>query len=380
MRIRISYVMALAIAAGVSWYMLTGEMVVGGQPNADLPAIAERQAADDALVAVQVELHRAAERISALEIRGRTEADALVEVRAQTAGTVEERLVAKGQQVEPGALLCVIERGAREARLAQAQAQLKQAETDLEAKLALAEKGHLPRNQIPALEATANAGRAAVAEAELELSRTEVRAPIAGIVQDPLASVGDVVQIGETCATIIDNDPMKIIGQVAEREIGQLEEGMPARVRLVSGDEAEGEISYIAPSADPQTRTFRVEIIVANPGGAIRDGVTALAFVPLPGSKAHLVSSAYLTLDDSGAMGVRTVDDNDVVHFLPVRIVGSDVNGMWVAGLPEEARIITVGQDYVQAGQTVAPRPPVGAALMPEPASEPDRRSAEAQP
>jgi membrane fusion protein, multidrug efflux system len=380
MRIRISYVMALAIAAGVSWYMLTGEMVVGGQPNADLPAIAERQAADDALVAVQVELHRAAERISALEIRGRTEADALVEVRAQTAGTVEERLVAKGQQVEPGALLCVIERGAREARLAQAQAQLKQAETDLEAKLALAEKGHLPRNQIPALEATANAGRAAVAEAELELSRTEVRAPIAGIIQDPLASVGDVVQLGETCATIIDNDPMKVIGQVAEREIGQLEEGMPARVRLVSGDEAEGEISYIAPSADPQTRTFRVEIIVANPGGAIRDGVTALAFVPLPGSKAHLVSSAYLTLDDSGAMGVRTVDDNDVVHFLPVRIVGSDVNGMWVAGLPEEARIITVGQDYVQAGQTVAPRPPVGAALMPEPASEPDRRSAEAQP
>jgi membrane fusion protein, multidrug efflux system len=380
MRIRISYVMALAIAAGVSWYMLTGEMVVGGQPNADLPAIAERQAADDALVAVQVELHRAAERISALEIRGRTEADALVEVRAQTAGTVEERLVAKGQQVEPGALLCVIERGAREARLAQAQAQLKQAETDLEAKLALAERGHLPRNQIPALEATADAARAAVADAELELSRTEVRAPIAGIVQDPLASVGDVVQIGETCATIIDNDPMKIIGQVAEREIGQLEEGMPARVRLVSGDEAEGEISYIAPSADPQTRTFRVEIIVANPGGAIRDGVTALAFVPLPGSKAHLVSSAYLTLDDSGAMGVRTVDDNDVVHFLPVRIVGSDVNGMWVAGLPEEARIITVGQDYVQAGQTVAPRPPVGAALMPEPASEPDRRSAEAQP
>ncbi|HEX2256160.1 MAG TPA: efflux RND transporter periplasmic adaptor subunit [Afifellaceae bacterium] len=379
MRFRMSYVMAIAIAAGMSWYMLTGKIVVGGQPDAEPPAIGERQAQSDAPVAVQVELHRATERASMLEIRGRTEADALVEVRAQTGGIVEERPVSKGQQVEAGELLCVIERGAREARLAQAQAQLAQAETDLEAKRALVEKGHLPRNQMPALEATVNAARATVAEAELELSRTEVRAPIAGTIQDPLASVGDVVQLGATCATIIDSDPINVIGQVAERDVGQLDLGMTAEVRLVSGAEAKGSLSYIASSADPQTRTFRVEIAVANPEGAIRDGITAEALVPLPGIRAHLVSSAYLTLDDSGEIGVRAVDENDVVRFLPVTIVGSAPNGLWVAGLPDEARIVTVGQEYVIDGQTVAPRPPAGAPLKPSPAAEAGARTAEAE-
>lgn len=380
MRIRFSYVLSLAIAAGVSWYMLTGKTVVGGQPAADPAAIAERRAAADAPVAVQVEAHRAHERVSTLEIRGRTEADALVEVRAQTGGTVEERAVEKGRRVEQGDLLCVIERGARRARLAQAEAQLKQAETELQAQSSLAEKGHVARNQIPALQAAADAARAALAEAELELSRTEVQAPIAGIVQDPLASVGDVVQLGGTCATIIDSDPMKVIGQVAEREIEAVEEGMPAEVRFVSGGEAEGTISYVAPSADPQTRTFLVEIAVPNPDGAIKDGVTAHAMVPLPGSEAHLVSSAYLTLDDSGTIGVRTVDDADVVRFRPVTIVGSDPNGVWVAGLPEEVRIITVGQDYVADGQRIAPRPPAGAPLKPEPSAGQARKTAEARP
>lgn len=378
MRIRFSYVIALAVAGGVSWYMLTGNMVVGGQPEADPPAIAERQAQSDAPVVVQVELHRASERASALEVRGRTEANALVEVRAQTGGIVEERPIEKGQRVEPGELLCVIERGAREAKLAQARAQLAQAETDLQAKLELAERGHLPRNQIPAVEATADAARAAVAEAELELARTEVRAPIAGTIQDPLANVGDVVQLGGTCATLIDKDPIKVIGQVAEREVARLEIGMPAEVRLVGGVEAEGSVSYIAPSADAQTRTFRVEITVPNADNAIRDGATAQALVPLPGEKAHLVSSAYLTLDDSGAIGVRAVDDDEVVHFLPVTIVGSAQNGLWVAGLSEEVMIVTVGQEYVAEGQKVTPRPPAGAALRPEPVAEP--RTAEARP
>jgi membrane fusion protein, multidrug efflux system len=169
MRIRLSYVLAAALAAGISWYMLTGKTVVGGQADNGYPSIAERQQAAAAPVAVQVELHEAEERTARLEVRGRTQAAALVEVRAQTAGTVEARAVAKGQAVAPGDLLCVIERGARESRLAQARAQLQQAEVDFEARSALVERGHAPRNQLPPLQSALAAARAAVAEAELEL-------------------------------------------------------------------------------------------------------------------------------------------------------------------------------------------------------------------
>jgi len=218
-----------------------------------------------------------------------------------------------------------------------------------------------------------------VAEVELELSRTEIRAPIAGIVQDPLADAGDVLAAGSTCVTVIDSDPMKVIGQVSEREIAALAEGMGADVRLVNGVTASGVIDYIAPSADPDTRTFRVEIRLANEDGRIKDGVTALANVPLPASKAHLVSSAYLTLDDDGRVGVQIVDEEDIVRFQPVDVIGADRDALWVGGLAETARVITVGQDYVLAGQKVKPMQAQAASLMPQAATDGSGSAAEVQ-
>jgi multidrug efflux system membrane fusion protein len=359
MRIRFSYLIAIVLAAGVSYYMLTGKTVIGGQPGAD----------------VQVELHQARNRASQLEVRGRTEADTIVEVRAQTGGILEKRLVEKGQSVAAGDLLCVIERGARAANLAKAKASLKQAEIDLQAQARLVEKGYAAKNDIAGLEAGLDAAKAVVAEVELELSRTEIRAPIAGIVQDPLADAGDVLAAGSTCVTVIDSDPMKVIGQVSEREIAALAEGMRADVRLVNGVTASGVIDYIAPSADPETRTFRVEIRLSNDAGRIKDGVTAVADVPLPASKAHLVSSAYLTLDDAGRIGVQIVDEEDIVRFAPVDVIGADGDALWVGGLAETARVITVGQDYVLAGQKVKPVPAETASLMP-PATTDSRDSA----
>ena len=367
MRIRFSYLIAVALAAGVSYYMLTGKTVIGGQPGADAGTIAERQSQTaENLFAVQVELHQARDRASRLEVRGRTEADTIVEVRAQTGGILEKRLVENGQAVAAGDLLCVIERGARQANLAKAKAGLKQAEIDLQAQARLVEKGYAARNDIAGLEAVLDAAKAVVAEAELELSRTEIRAPMAGIVQDPLADAGDVLAAGSTCVTVIDSDPMKVIGQVSEREIAALAEGMRADVRLVNGVTASGVIDYIAPSADPDTRTFRVEIRLSNKDGRIKDGVTAVADVPLPASKAHLVSSAYLTLDDSGRIGVQIVDDDDTVRFQPVDVIGTEGDALWVAGLAETARVITIGQDYVLAGQKVKPMPAQAASLMPQ--------------
>jgi len=60
-----------------------------------------------------------------------------------------------------------------------------------------------------------------------------------------------------------------------------------------------------------------------------------------------------MTLADDGRVGVRTVNAENVVSFVPVTIIGGTVDGMWVAGLPEEVRIITVGQEFVIDGQVV---------------------------
>ena len=354
MRIRVSYILALAAAGGVSYYMLTGKMVIGGQADASPPTIAERQDVEDKnLFAVRVAAYSAENRAASMEIRGRTEAEASVAVRAQTGGIVEIRHVEKGARVAAGDLLCTIETGARNAKVLEARAALIQTNIDLSAAEKLAKRGFSAQNQIPALNAARDAAKARLQEQELDLERTKVRARISGVVQDPIAEAGDMLQVGDICVTLIDRDPMIVVGQVSEREIGNLSLGMDAETNLATGETVSGQISYIAPAADARTRTFRVEVTVPNKGGNLKDGVTARTRIRLDGSRAHRIPASVMTLADDGRVGVRTVNAENVVSFVPVTIIGGTVDGMWVAGLPEEVRIITVGQEFVIDGQVV---------------------------
>ena len=132
-------------------------------------------------------------------------------------------------------------------------------------------------------------------------------------------------------------------------------ERLDFRAGSIYGLMPDSAIRYIAPASDDATRTFRVEIEIANPDGAVRDGITATARVPLALQKAHRLSSGILTLDDAGSVGVRAVSDDNTVAFYPVTILGGDTEGIWVSGLPDRLAVITAGQDYVTEGQTVDP-------------------------
>ncbi len=358
LRIKASHVIAAVIVAAVAGWMYTGEVVIGGQ-SADgegVKPIAEREAERSAeTFRVRYLPLQPEQRFENVVVRGRTQADAVVPVRAQVSGTLEKRLVDKGSRVEEGELMCVIDRGAREASLAQSRALLVQAQGDFDAHKALADKGFTAQTKLNSMKAALDAARAAVVRDELELERTEVRASAAGIVQDPIAEVGDVMAVGATCVTLINSDPMLFVGQVSERDVGRFQVGSSASVNLITGQRIEGEVRYIAPSSEPKTRTFLTEIEIPNADGAIRDGLTAQAQIKLPPVDAYRISPAWLTLADTGQIGVRAVDDDDIVRFVPVEILAQTNRGFWVTGIELGTRVITLGQEFVVEGTTVEP-------------------------
>lgn len=358
MRIKFSYLLAAGLAAAVAGWMLTGETIVAGAGDTEnsTPPPAERTTDNsEAPFAVRVRMIEAQPRHAELEVRGRTEAEARVEVHAETSARIVERPAREGARVSPGEVLCVLDRGTREARVMEAEAALAQAELDHKASTSLSSKGFAAENRVAALKAQRDAAEARLKEARLELERTIIKAPVAGRLVSPMAEVGTSLSTGDTCATIVDADPILAIGQVSERNVGDIDVGQTAEVRFVTGQTAEGKVRYIAPSADPDTRTFRIEIEIPNPDGRYLDGITVKARLPLEAESAHKISPSILTLNDEGKVGLRTVNDNNQVEFVPVEILGGDTNGMWVSGLPQSARVITVGQDYVTEGQTVQP-------------------------
>jgi multidrug efflux system membrane fusion protein len=170
-----------------------------------------------------------------------------------------------------------------------------------------------------------------------------------------MVEIGDYVGIGDRIAQLVDADPLIIVGNVNERDIGTLAVGSTGMARILNGPEIAGRVRYLSPVADESTRSFRVELEIPNPDRSLRVGISAEIVIGAEEISAHLLSPALLTLADDGTVGVKTVDRSDRVRFLPVELAGSADGGVLVTGLPAEVRIITVGQGFVIDGQTVIP-------------------------
>jgi multidrug efflux system membrane fusion protein len=285
-------------------------------------------------------------------LRGRTKAKSTVTVTPETTGIVSAVNVVKGQTVAKGDIICTIDQGARAAAVAQAEAALAQAQVDFDTNKSLREKGLAAANTVNALESALKAAQAGFDQAKLEFDRTTVKSWVAGVVQDPIVTVGTMLAAGQPCATVVELDPMLFVANVPEARIARAELGLPASVETVTGQKVEGKVSYIASLADEATRSFPVEIEIPNADGKVLSGITATATVTMGTVPAHLLPQSVLTLNDEGALGVRTVKDG-VVEFYPVTIISDSREGVWVTGLPPTADVITMGQEYVVPGQKV---------------------------
>jgi multidrug efflux system membrane fusion protein len=285
-------------------------------------------------------------------LRGRTKAKSTVTVTPETSGVVTAVNVAKGDKVTPGQVLCTLEEGSRGLAVTQAEAALAQAQLNFDTNAELRQKGLAATNTSTSFEVQLKSAQAALDQAQRELERTQVKTEVSGVVQDPIASVGSMLAAGTPCATVVELDPMLFVGTVPESRMALAKIGLNAEVTTVTGQTASGKVSYLASIADEATRSFPVEIELPNPDGKLLSGSTATAIVNLGSMPAHLLPQSVLTLDDDGKIGIRAVEDGKVA-FYPVTILSDSREGIWVTGLPATLDVITVGQEFVQAGQTV---------------------------
>jgi membrane fusion protein, multidrug efflux system len=334
---------------------------------------------------------------SAILTRGRTEAARQVEVKSETSGLVISEPLRRGAYVTEGQALCVLDAGTRQAQLKEAQsrlleagsrlpeaesrlieakARLNEAEINGRAANQLKEGGFASETRVAATTAAVESARAgvnsaesgvsaatsglrsaeaAVEAAEREIDRLTLSAPFHGLLETDTAELGALMQPGSQCAVVIQLDPIKLVGFLAETDVDKVSVGAKASARLASGRETAGRVTFLSRSADPQTRTFRVEMTVTNEGLNIRDGQTAELKIATAGKPAHLLPASSLTLDDNGRLGIRAVNADNRAEFMPVTIQRDTVDGVWVEGLPETVDVIVVGQEFVIDGVAVTP-------------------------
>lgn len=351
---RNSIITALILAViGVGW-VASGQF---GKDEAVEPGneTGSAQTAARAPMQVRVADLEAVMRVERVDVTGRTEASRRVQIRAETQGQVRELLRQRGDNVDRGAPIARLRIDDRAAKLAEAQATLRQRQIEYDAADTLNKKGFRSETDAAAAQARLDAARAVVEQMEIDIARTTFRAPFAGMIDSGHVELGDYVQVGDIAATVVDLDPILVVGNVSERQVNNLHEGMPGIARLIDGTELDGIIRFVAPVAESATRTYRVELELPNPDSAIRDGITAEMKIPVSEADAHFVTPSTLTLNDDGVVGVKVVTDDNIVAFKPVEIIADEPDGIWLGGLPRNIRLITVGQEFVLDGERVEP-------------------------
>ncbi len=350
-----SQIVAIGLVVGAVAWVASGHLMP--HESAESRAAIRADAGEPKLFRVAVTETKLLPHSRKLTLSGRTEADKKVTITARTGGILTEMRAKRGQLVKKGEIIAVLSDDAREAQVAQATALFNQRKSELEARRKLIEQGNMPRLEAMNLEAQFKASEAALAQAVAERDRGVLRAPWDGIVFDTAEVGGAALSFtGAPVAQMVAIDPLLAVVEVSETRLAGLKVGDPAEVRLVNGQKVMGRLRYVAKTASATTRTYRVEVELPNPNNAIPDGITAEVSIPMAPVPASRVPRSALTFSSSGDLGVRVVE-GDKVGFVRVAPVEDDQNHMWVAGIPDGARVIVQGQDFVREGQNVVAVP-----------------------
>ncbi len=371
--IRPIWIVSVIVVLLVAW--LASGMLGGDE--AATPA--ETQAPTAQPVAVSTRRSSAETVWREVELNGVTAPDRAVTLRAQTAGRVQAVDAQRGTRVATGDVLVRIALDDRSASRAEARAVVEQRRLQYQAVRKMSEKGYQTRTDLAQAKSDLEAAQAQLAEVQQDIDNTIIRAPFAGVLETRPVEVGDYVGVGDEMARVIQQDPFVVEGDLAEADVAFVEPGQRGRARLIDGRTVDGIVRYVATEADPDTRTYPVELEIDNPDGRLVAGASAKLILPLEQVEAHEVPADLLTLDEAGDMGVKTVDDDKHVVFHVAQIVKSANDKLWLGGLPPTVRLISTGQGFVRSGDPVrivdadaVSADPASAEAVAQPGSRPD--------
>jgi multidrug efflux system membrane fusion protein len=310
---------------------------------------------DDGLQRVQVEIMRGELVERSINISGKTAANRSVELKSEIRSKVKAVHKKKGARVKKGDLIVELDARDWPARVEQSKASLRQYQIEYKSAKKLLKKGLVNDAQIAQAETALANAKAELTSAKINLAASRITAPFDGIVDQRYVELGDYVKENVNIVKVLDFSPYLVIGHAAEKDASFINIGDPARAQLITGDIIEGRIRFIAAEADESTRTFPIEMEVENLTGSMTSGLTAKLIVPQPKQFSHLISPALLILNDQGKLGLKGLTEDNKVVFHAIEMVKAVSSGIWITGLEEESKIITVGQGFVDYGEQVSP-------------------------
>ncbi len=317
------------------------------------------------LLAVSVELVAPGPVTRVLAVNGRIAALRTVAVKSTVAGTLVSALAEEGNAVLQGAVIARLDDTSQQAAVRQATAALDQqllAEAQARAALKRTEAlaGNVSRVALEDARSAADRAaqevgrlRALVDQAQFQLTKFSIVAPIAGTILTRGVEPGQVVDLTTTLFALGDLSELVVETDVDEFYATQIRTGMPAVLQLTGDDRRlDGKVSFVAPVVDADTGGLAVKIAFAEPQAA-PIGLTVTANIIVDRRDAA-ISAPRTALVTAGAEHSVFVLEGETAKRVPVRVIDWPAERLIVTdGLKAGDRLIT-DADNLADGQTVS--------------------------
>ena len=331
----------------------------GGEPAGEQSAEAkpaEGKAEEKKVEAVPVEVAAVARRPISASYSGTAnlEAPSEAQVVAKTSGVLLELLAEEGDQVKAGQVLARIDPDRPRLEMQRARATVSKLENNYRRSQELLASKMVSAEASDQIRYDLEAARAAYELAKLELSYTNIVAPIDGVIASRSVKPGNLIQLNSSLFRIVDDSRLEAVLNVPERDLATMREGL--QVRMVAdampGKSFEGVIDRVSPVVDGGSGTFRV--VTAFPGGqGLRPGMFGRIEVVYDQRNDALTVPRAALLEEAGQSSVYAVRDSKAVR-VPVEL--GHLSGELAEirkGLEEGEQVVTAGKVTLRDGAAV---------------------------
>ncbi|NRA53444.1 MAG: efflux RND transporter periplasmic adaptor subunit [Gammaproteobacteria bacterium] len=306
-----------------------------------------------ALMSVVVHVSDAQLVAKKITVQGQIEPNRVLSLKTEIDGKVTSVPIKLGTRVAKGDVLATIDLKTRLIERQQAIATVKYQKQELAATKKLFAKKLESGSRLSQNIANLASADAALAQINYQIANTKISAPFAGVYDRRFVEIGDYLESGQTVVSLVDDLKLKITAMVPQQQVASLTLGQEVTATLINGETLTGELSFISTTSDSNTRSYRVEVLVDNSNHRRIAGMTASLIIPVNEVEGHLVNASTISLDNQGRLQVKAVDSDHKVVTYVVEIVRTDADKIWLSGLPQHVELISLGQDFVVAGQAV---------------------------
>ena len=340
---------------GGAWaaLLLTGLALIGGCSNGKAK---EKDGDEEAsLVPVETQSLRRAAMVAVYSGTAPIEAHEEAEVVAKVGGEVRQIYVEEGDPVKTGQILARLDGDRLRLEVQQSEANLRKLERDYKRQQELSEKGLVAKGTAENAKFDLDALQASYDRARLELSYTEIRAPIPGVVSARHIKVGNTISPNDPTFRVTDLDPLIAYVHIPEKEFPKLAPKQTADVIVdaLGGTTFPGTIARISPTVDPLTGTFRAQLEIPDPSRRLKPGMFARVNIVYERRENALQLPRNAMLDADGEQSVFVIVKGKAEQrHIRTGLTNSGMVEV-LEGLKGDEQVVVVGQAGLKTGTAV---------------------------